>query len=152
MNDEELVALYTALLEMLRTRAPWVAAQIEETVREGRPVARQVRRGKSGAETVALVVAPQKLRDDQFAATEELTARERASIALHAVERLLVDPPEIEQAMRETMSRIKVQDVLFAEPTAENALSIEPYPLTFLQRQKLVELLGRVMREVASVG
>lgn len=152
MNDEELVALYAALLERLRTRVPWVAAQIEETIREGRPVARQVRRAKSGVETVALVVAPPKLRDDQFAATEELTARERTTVALHAVERLLVDPPEIERAMRETLSRINVEEVLFAEPTAEDTLSGEPVPVTFLQQKRLVELLERVMREAGSVG
>lgn len=121
MDDQELIALYNDLLEMLRVNASWAVAQIEETIRQGRPVARQVSRSKGGAETVALVVAPSKLRDDQFAATEELTPRERAMVALHAVERLLVDPPEIDRATRETMARVKVDEVLFAEPSLVGA-------------------------------
>ena len=152
MNDQELLALYTEVLERLRVDAPWVAAQIGETVREGRPVARQVKRGKSGAETVALVVAPSKLREDQFAATEELTPRERAIVALHAIERLLIDPHEIERATRETMSRINVEAVLFAEPTAEGVPPAEPVLLRFDEHTRLRALLGRLMQEVGGVG
>jgi len=99
MDDEELAELYSALLAVLRPKAPWVAAQIEETVRQGKPVARQVTR-RAGPETVALSVASPRLREDQFAATEELTPGERARVALNAVERLLVDPPEIARAIR----------------------------------------------------
>lgn len=152
MNDQELLALYAGLVESLRVGAPWVAAQIEGTVREGRPVARQVKRSKSGTETVAMVVAPSKLREDQFAATEELTPRERALVALHAIERLLVDPHEIERVTRETLSRVNVGEVLFVEPTAGNVNQAEPVVLKAPQHTRLVELLGRLTQEVRNVG
>jgi hypothetical protein len=152
MNDQELLALYAGILESLRVGAPWVAIQIEETVREGRPVARQVKRTKSGTETVAMVVAPSKLREDQFAATEELTPRERALVALHAIERLLVDPHEIERVTRETLSRVNVGEVLFVEPAAENVTQAEPVVLKVPEHTRLIELLGRLTREVRNVG
>lgn len=151
MDNEELNELYIALLDMLRKNASWAADQVEQTVREGKPVARQVRRGKGGAETVAVVVAPAKLREDQFAATEELTASERALVALNVVERLLVDPPAIDRAMREAMALVKVDGVLFAEPTGETVGSIEPVPLRFETHEKLADLLVRVKREVRGV-
>jgi hypothetical protein len=152
MNDQELLALYAGIVESLRVRAPWVATQIEETVREGRPVARQVKRSKSGAETVATVVAPPKLREDQFAATEELTPRERALVAVHAIERLLVDPHEIERVTRETLSGVNVREVLFVEPTAENVTQAEPVVLKVPEHKRLIELLGRLTQEVRNVG
>lgn len=151
MDTQELNALYVALLQTLQEKAPWVAEQVEHTVREGKPVARQVRRSKGGAETVALVVASSKLRDDQFAATEELTVNERALVALAAVERLLVDPPAIDRAMRQTMAQVKVDGVLFAEPTVGPDVPIKPLPLTFTQRERLAELVTRVRDEVHGV-
>jgi hypothetical protein len=152
MNDQELLALYAGIVESLRVGAPWVATQIEETVREGRPVARQVKRSKSGTETVAMVVAPSKLREDQFAATEELTPRERALVALHAIERLFIDPHEIERVTRETLSRVNVGELLFVEPTAENVTQAEPVALKVPEHSRLVELLGRLTQEVRNVG
>jgi hypothetical protein len=113
-------------------------------------VARQVSRSKGGNETVALVVASAKLREDQFAATEELTASERTIVALNAIERLLVDPPAIDRAMRETMSRVKVDAVLFAEPSAEDVESVRASALTFSESHRLAELLVRVKDAVHS--
>jgi len=153
MNDQELLALYAGIVKTLQVRAPWVATQIEDTVREGRPVARQVKRSKSGTETVATVVAPPKLREDQFAATEELTPRERALVAVHAIERLLVDPHEIERVTRETLSRVNVREVLFVEPpTAENVTQTEPVVLKVPEHTRLIQLLGRLTQEVRNVG
>jgi hypothetical protein len=152
MNDQELLALYNDLLNKLRVDAPWVAEQIEETIREGKPVARQVKRAKGGIETVAVVVASSKLRDDQFAATEELTLREIALVALHAIERFLIDPHEIERTTRDTLMGIGVEEVLFADPTTENVTRTEPVRLKFDDRTRLIELLGRVKREVSRVG
>jgi hypothetical protein len=151
MTNDELNDLYAALLEILRKNASWAADQVEQTVREGKPVAKQVRRSKGGAETVAVVIAPTKLRDDQFAATEELTASERALVALNVVERLLVDPPAIDRSMREAMASVKVDGVLFAEPTGEAVGSNEPVALSFVHRERLAELLVRVEREVHGV-
>ncbi len=149
MDDQQLTALYNGLLEVLQVNAPWAAAQIEETVRQGKPVARQVRRGKGGSETVTLAVAAPKLREDQFAATEELTPGERVAQALSAVERLLVDPPAIAQAMGETMAHVSVREVLFAEPSAGDVASSTPLRPRFTPAQRLAELLDRVKREVA---
>jgi hypothetical protein len=151
MTNNELNELYGALLEIVRKGAPWAADQIEQTVREGKPVARQVRRSKGGAETVDVVIAPSKLRDDQFAATEELSASERALVALNVVERLLVDPPAIDQSMRQAMALVRVDDVLFAEPTGEAVGPSEPIALRFVRHEKLAELLVRVTREVQGV-
>lgn len=151
METDELNDLYVALVDILRTSVPWAADQVEQTVREGRPVARQVRRSKGGAEMVAVVIAPAKLRDDQFAATEELTASERVLVALNVVERLLIDPPLIDQSMREAMASVKVDRVLFAEPTAESVGSSEPVALSFVQHEGLAELLVRIKREVHGV-
>jgi hypothetical protein len=151
MDNEELNELYVALLDMLRKNASWAADQVELTVREGRPVARQVRRGKGGAETVAVVVASTKLREDQFAATEELSTSERALVVLNAVERLLVDPAAIDRAMREAMTSVGVDAVLFAEPTSATVGSIEPVPIKLTTHERLADLLVRVKREVHGV-
>jgi hypothetical protein len=99
-----------------------------------------------------MVVAPSKLREDQFAATEELTPRERELVALHAIERLLVDPHEIERVTRETLSRVNVGEVLFVEPAAENVTQAEPVVLKVPEHTRLIELLGRLTREVRNVG
>jgi hypothetical protein len=151
MDNEELNGLYGALLDILRSNAGWAVDQVEQTVREGRPVARQVRRGKGGAETVAVVVAPTKLREDQFAATEELSASERVLVVLNAVERLLVDPSAIDRAMREAMTSVGVEAVLFAEPTGATVGSIERVPIKITTHERLADLLIRVKREVRGV-
>jgi hypothetical protein len=149
MDDQELTALYGTLLELLRKSAPWAAAQVEETVRQGRPVARQVRRGKKGPETVTLAVASTKLREDQFAATEELTPRERATQALTAVERLLVDPSVIVGATEAVMEYVGVREVLFADPSAERAGAAPAVRPRVSPNQRLAGLLVQVKREVA---
>jgi len=91
------------------------------------------------------------LRVAQFAATEELTSSEKSIVALDAVERLLVDPPEIDRALRKTMTSVRVSEVLFAEPSAEGTTPIKPVSLAFTQREKLVDLLAQVRREVGDV-
>jgi len=152
MDDEHLTTLYSSILELLQKGVPWAAAQIEETVRQGRPVARQVRRGKAGSQTVTIAVRAPKLREDQFAATEDLTPRERVVLALDAVERLLVEPTAINGAMVETMTRVKVQEVLFAEPSAEGLAPSHGAGLRIAPNEPLGKLLEQVRREVADGG
>jgi hypothetical protein len=60
VNEQELITLYNDLLETLRDTAPCAIVQIEDTVRQGRPVARQVSRKKGVAQTIALNVAAVK--------------------------------------------------------------------------------------------
>src|SRR5947207_2675270 len=96
MEPQDAENLFTQLVELLRGAAPWAAEQVDATVRSGRPVAKQVRQRKKGEPaTVSVVVPPIKLGENQFAATEELTANQRALVALEAVEVLLLDPPAI---------------------------------------------------------
>src|SRR3954464_65228 len=127
MEPREADILFNELLASLRAAAPWAAEQVDATVRSGRPVAKQVRQSKRGGpETVSIVVAPIKLGDNQFAATEELTAHQRAMVALEAVEALLLDPPAIDKELRATLSKVNVTEVTFAEPAGRDVSPPEP--------------------------
>jgi hypothetical protein len=148
MEPHEANSLYMKLVELLRPAAPWAAEQIEDTVRTGRPVAKQVRAAKRGeAETVALVVAGTKLREDQFAATEELSPYEKVLVALEAVETLLVDPPNIDSSVKETFGVVGVTTMSFAEPTGSETAPIHPVPIPENRRERLTSLIQQVTKE-----
>src|SRR5580704_13877655 len=114
MEEREAEQLYTELLAILRGSAPWAAEQIDESVRQGKPIAKQVRR-RGGKETVSIVTFSGELGRDQFVATQELTAAERLRITLDAVERLLIDPALIADEVRSDLKEAGVSDIQFAE-------------------------------------
>ena len=94
MDEHDADLLNAALLTTLRESAPWAAEQVDESVRQGKPVAKQVGR-RGGREAVETVALTRELRRDQFVETTVLSFTERLRITLDAVERLLVDPAPI---------------------------------------------------------
>ena len=65
MDDDDAARLNTALLDILSREAPWVAEQIEESVRQGSPMVKKVKRPRG--------------RPSEFVETTVLTISETTS-------------------------------------------------------------------------
>ena len=152
MDEQEAERLNTDLLAVLRELAPWAAEQIDESVRQGKPIAKQVPR-RGDTETVAIVAPTGDLGRNKFVATEDLTYTERLRITLDAVERLLIDPALIADQVRKELKEAGVSEVEFAEPGEDvrrefggGASSISSQP-----RERISALLNRLRSDITSV-
>ena len=154
MDDREAERLYIDLLATLRESIPWAAHQIDETVREGKPIAKKVSR-RGGMETVSIVDATGSRSDSEFAATEELTSKERLRVALDAVERLLIDPTKISEEVRRNLQAVGVSKVEFTEPNqledVRGELGGRAASIASERRESMLKLLTNIRLDISNV-
>ena len=147
MNPTEAESFYAEVLGILRDVAPWAAEELDESVRSGRPVAKQIRR--RGGVARELPVAPGRdLGANQFLATEALSATERLELALDAVERVMVDPPSIERHVRGSFDRWGVQGFRFEEDVDAPSRDEKLFGIREDHAAKIVTALREVRPEV----
>ena len=101
MDDDDAARLNTALLDILSKEVPWVAEQIEESVRQGSPMLKKVNQPRG--------------RPSEFVETTVLTISERLRITLDAVERVLVDPARMLDEVTRSLKDIGVLRLEFGE-------------------------------------
>ena len=154
MDEQEAKRLNTDLLAALRESAPWAAEQIDESVRQGKPIAKQVRH-RGDRETVAIVASTGDLSRDQFVATQDLTGTERLCITLDAIERLLIDPALIADKVRHNLKEAGVSEVEFAEPGEGEDVRREfggrASSISSQHRERISALLKRLRSDINSV-
>lgn len=154
MGDQEAERLNTDLLATLRESAPWAAQQIDETVRQGKPIAKKVSR-RGDTETVSIVSPTGSRSDSKFAATQDLTSTERLSITLDAVERLLVDPDTIIEEVRNNLKAFGVLKVEFTEPSQREDVRSEfggrAANISSEHRESILRLLKSLRLDIANV-
>lgn len=153
MDEHDADLLNAALLTTLRESAPWAAEQVDESVRQGKPVAKQVGR-RGGREAVETVALTRELRRDQFVETTVLSFTERLRITLDAVERLLVDPAPILKEVTLSLKEVGVAEVEFAEPDedARHELGGLASNISLQHRERISELLNRLRSDITDVG
>lgn len=153
MNEQEATLLNADLVAIFRESAPWAAEQIDESVRQGKPTAAKQVRRRRGRETVETVALAPELRADQFVETTELTAVERLSITLDAVERLLVDPAQIFDEVWHGLKGAGVSAVEFSEPDSDvrHELGGHTSSISSEHRERISELLNRIRADVTNV-
>ena len=153
MDEHDADSLNAALLATLRESAPWAAEQVDESVRQGKPVAKQVgrRRGREAIETVAVI---RELRRDQFVETTVLSLTERLRITLDAIERLLVDPAPILKEVTRSLKEVGVSEVEFAEPDedARHELGGLAANISSQHGERIFALLSRLRSNITDVG
>ena len=152
MDEREAERLNTDLLAILREAMPWAVEQIEESVRQGKPVAKQVR-GRGDKATIATVELTGDLGKNQFVMTEDLTLTERLRITLDAVERLLIDPALMADDVRHKLLEVGVSEVDFAEPgeVGRHELGGRPASLSSQSWERISALLKRLRSDIANV-
>ena len=152
MDEREAERLNTDLIEVLRESAPWAVEQIEESVRQGKPIAKQLRR-RGGKETVAPVEITGNLGQNQFVGTRDLTFIERLRITLDTVERLLVDPALMADDIRHDLNEVGVSEVEFAEPGEDgrHEFGRPDSPVSSRHRKRISELLNQIRLDITSV-
>ena len=154
MDEQEAERLNTDLLAVLHESAPWAAEQIDESVRQGKTITKQVRR-RGGKETVAIVVPTGDLGERQFVATQDLTPTERLRITLDAVERLLIDPAVVADEVRHGLKEAGVSEVAFAEPgegrDVQRELRGPALSISSHHRDRISALLTRLRSDITSV-
>ena len=153
MDDQEAERLNADLLAALRESVPWAAEQIDESVRQGTPIAKKVRLS-GGMETVSMEASSGGPRRNQFTATQDLTGTERLRITLDAIERLLVDPASIADNVRRNMQAAQVSKVEFTEPN-QNAderreLGGLAVSISSQHRERILMLLKRLRLDIDS--
>jgi len=109
MDDQERVETYHRLLHILRNvKLGWVADQIEEQVRVGKTVEKEVDTLKPyhhepqlfESSSVSLTKGPKAM----FPVTVEYSPVERVELVLEAIERTIVSAAEMEQHLAEVIS------------------------------------------------
>ena len=153
MDDQDAVLLNAALLGVLRESAPWAAQQVDESVRQGKPIAKRVRR--RGKRVVTETVAPtRELGHDEFVETTVLTATEQLRLTVDAIERLLVDPAAILEEVTGTFGGVGISKVEFAEPdeAGRSELGKLASSTSPQHRERISSLLNRLRSDVNSVG
>jgi len=97
--ERNLEEAYALVLEILRRHdLSWVATQVQDQVRAGKPVTRVVapRQATMLERFAEELPEPRRTRRERLAATEPYSASERLSLALDAVEHAVVETAEIE--------------------------------------------------------
>ena len=116
MNKKEAADLNRDLLGDLREWAPWAADQVEETVRQGKRVSKNVRR-KLRKEKDVVVDEKKSLGYGKLAMTHELTETESLLVTLEAIDCLLVQPGHIAQDVDRYLKDIEVTGAIFLAPS-----------------------------------
>lgn len=142
MDDDDAARLNAAVLDILSREAPWVAEQIEESVRQGSPMVKKVKRPRGG-------------RPSEFVETTVLTISERLRITLDAIERVLVDPAPMLDEVTRSLKGIGVRRLEFGERESDvrydlgrllsNSSSSE-------HLQRVAALVGRFREDINNVG
>ena len=153
MDEQEAERLNADLLAALRESAPWAAEQIDESVRQGKPVAKQARRRRGSEETAMIVKSTDDLGRAQFSSTQDLSCAERLRVTLDAVERLLIDPALIADEVRRGLREAGVSKVEFADPgeDVQRELGGHASRISSQHRKQISALLKRLKLESTSV-
>ena len=152
MDEREAEHLNTDLLAVLRESVPWAAEQIDESVRQGKPVAKQVR-GRGDKKTIAPVEPAGHLGRNQYVATEDITFTERLRITLDALERLLIDPALIADDVRHNLRETGVSKVEFADPGEDGRHEFggRASHVSLQHRERISTLLKRLRSDITNV-
>lgn len=99
MPDRTADEAYATILSALREHGlSWVAEQIQDHVRAGKPTTRVVAPTPSQTSIwyAQEALAPRRPRSERLAATEPYTPAERVSLALQALERAVIETADLE--------------------------------------------------------
>ena len=149
MDEEEAALLNRELLDLLRTLAPWAADQVEETVRQGKTVQKDVPRRRR-TEMDGIVDETKSLGRGKLAMTQDLTASESLSITLDAVECLFIQPDLIAREVDRHLEDTKVTGVAFVDPDEQQETDIKRGALGIPQqrRERISALLGQAKSDL----
>lgn len=143
---------YLKVLELLRSHdLGWVAAQVQDQVRAGRPVTRVVspRPVNVPDRFAAESSQPPRRRRERLAATEPYSAEERLQLVLDAIDRAVIQTADMEQEVLKffNVERQTAARVAFEPEQFEDASSLELGPLTVTRS----EALGRLRQVVTTM-
>ena len=140
MDDDDAARLNTALLDILSQEAPWVAEQIEESVRQGSPMVKKVKRPRG--------------RPSEFVETTVLTISERLRITLDAIERVLVDPAPMLDEVTRSLKDIGVLRLEFGELESDARYDVGRLlsNSSSEHRQRVAVLVNRFRKDINNVG
>ncbi len=140
MDDDDAARLNTALLDILSREAPWVAEQIEESVRQGSPMVKKVKRPRG--------------RPSEFVETTVLTISERLRITLDAIERVLVDPAPMLDEVTRSLKGIGVLRLEFGDLESDARYEVGRLVSNSSseQRQHVAVLVNRFRKDINNVG
>lgn len=136
MDEKEAALLNRELLDLLRELAPWAADQVQETVRQGKTVLKDVPRRRR-TEMDGVVDETKSLGRGKLAMTQDLTASESLSITLDAVECLLIQPDLIAQEVDRHLEDMKVTGVAFVEQGEQEESDIKRGALDIPQERRV---------------
>ena len=160
MSNRTLDETYSLLLDMLRQQGlEWVAAQVQDQVRAGKPAKRRVAL-RPASEQDLFVSDSARIRSPKrevLAATEPYSARERVACALDAIEHVATHAAEMEAELTAFArgSRLSSKEVVFVPDEFEDAPRTGFGALTRERADavaNLRRLLSQLREEVGSHG
>ena len=137
---------YSIILEALRAHGlSWVATQIQDQVRSGKPTTRVVspRPAPISGLFAEEVSQPRGSRRERLAATEPYSSQERLALALDALERAVVHTADMEEEVAKFFAteRTALRRVAFEPEQFDDSRALELQPLETSRRAGLVRLL-----------
>lgn len=160
MPERDPEAAYSILLEALRACGlSWVAAQIQDQVRAGKPTTRMVapRAAPTLDRFADEITETRRPRRERLAATEPYSAEERLALALDALERAVIHTADME---------LEVTKFFHSGAKTPPLVTFEPEEFEDAQRHEIVsppasrrsgvdglrDILGTLRRELSNAS
>jgi hypothetical protein len=163
MNDEDTIATYNSLAEILRdSQLTWLVQQVEEDIRTGKTERRQAYVEGDGDNNPDDFLSTgglprpgrgkrKKQSKEEFTALREYTARERIELLIDAMERAIEGAVRIETTLLEQKAFSHIDQIVLAsegETDILRLLDARDSAIRSVSVQRLIAALGALRAEV----